>query len=323
MGERQYYGHRIFRPGRGVWNAGAVGRRQCPGGRYGGVSWSDSAGNLWMFGGWGCESDATGGYPESCYYNDVWEFSPSIGAWTWMGGSSLDDQPGSYGEKGAAATGNIPGARENAASWTDKNGDFWLFGGYGYDSAGTLCYLNDLWHFQPARGTWVWVSGSSTIAYTSGQSGVCKTGGQAGVYGRQGASAQGNTPGGRDNAVSWTDGQGNLWLFGGYGSDATGVTASLDDLWKFDPSNSEWTWIGGSNVVSAQVGQPGSYGAWIEPSASSYPGSRQSATGWTDANGNFWLFGGLGYDVNGTSGYLNDLWQYNPTTGLWAWMGRE
>ncbi len=61
-----------------------------------------------------------------------------------MSGSDTDDQPGVYGTQGIAAASNVPGGRENAVSWTDSKGNFWLFGGYGYDSAGSLCYMNDL-----------------------------------------------------------------------------------------------------------------------------------------------------------------------------------
>ena len=43
-------------------------------------------------------------------------------------------QPGVYGTLGIAAAGNIPGARDSAATWTDSNGNFWLFGGEGADS---------------------------------------------------------------------------------------------------------------------------------------------------------------------------------------------
>ena len=42
-----------------------------------------------------------------------------------------------------------------------------------------------------------------------------------------------------------------------------------------------------------------------------------SAT-WTDASGNLWLFGG--YHDNNGNGFLNDLWSYNPGTGLWTWV---
>jgi len=27
-------------------------------------------------------------------------------------------------------------------------------------------------------------------------------------------------------------------------------------------------------------------------------------------SGEFWLFGGCGYDISGSRGYLNDLWKY-------------
>ena len=36
---------------------------------------------------------------------------------------------------------------------------------------------------------------------------------------------------------------------------------------------------------------------------------------WIDSSGNLWLFGGYGYDSTGQLGYLNDLWQYDPSTG--------
>ena len=67
-----------------------------------------------------------------------------------MGGPSvvLQNQPGIYGTEGTAAPGNIPGVRANAVSWTDGSGNFWLFGGTGWDSAGNLGNLNDLWKFS-------------------------------------------------------------------------------------------------------------------------------------------------------------------------------
>jgi len=37
--------------------------------------------------------------------------------------------PGIYGTLGSPASGNMPGARKNAATWTDSSGNFWLFGG--------------------------------------------------------------------------------------------------------------------------------------------------------------------------------------------------
>src|SRR5262245_40157208 len=50
------------------------------------------------------------------------------------------------------------------------------------------------------------------------------------------------------------------------------------------------------------------------------PGSRNRAATWTDTSGNQWLFGGHGYAASGSSGYLNDLWKYDPVTGSWQFI---
>lgn len=56
-----------------------------------------------------------------------------------------------------AAAGNLPGGRHDPVSWKDANGwadaggNLWLFGGKGYDSAGTLGDLNDLWKYPSQR----------------------------------------------------------------------------------------------------------------------------------------------------------------------------
>ena len=116
---------------------------------------------------------------------------------------------------------NVPGARDSAVSWTDATGNFWLFGGYGYDSTGTQGELGDLWKYS--AGEWTWVSGSDVI-------------GPEGTYGTQGTAATGNSPGARLNAVSWVDTSGNLWLFGGYyNPDPNEGGANFNDLWKYEP----------------------------------------------------------------------------------------
>jgi hypothetical protein len=51
------------------------------------------------------------------------------------------------------------------------------------------------------------------------------------------------------------------------------------------------------------------YGTLGTPAAGNEPGGRSSAVSWTGSSGNFWLFGGYGFDVNGNAGDLNDLWK--------------
>ena len=60
---------------------------------------------------------------------------------------------------------------------------------------------------------------------------------------------------------------------------------------------SEWTWMGGSNVIpsgSSEPGPPGVYGTMGVASATNMPGGRFYAASWTDKQGNLWLFGGGG-----------------------------
>jgi hypothetical protein len=263
-----------------------------PGSRLSASSWIDSQGNLWLFGGF-TFTNASGGYG---YLNDLWEFNSSTNEWAWMGGSNTVNQSGIYGTVGTPATGNVPGSRNGAISWTDKRGNFWLFGGYGYDnSTGMTGFLNDLWEFYPSTNEWTWMGGSNSVN-------------QPGTYGTLGTPTVGNVPGSRDAEINWNDNNGNLWLFGGYGcgaSASSGCVLSLNDLWEFNPSTNEWAWMGGSNTGN----QPGVYGTLGTLAAGNIPGGRQGGVSWTDSSGNLWLFGGSGLGASG-HGYLNDLWKY-------------
>ena len=310
---------------------GTPGPTTVPGGREQSTTWSDASGNVWLFGGYGHDSAGTGGQ-----LNDLWKFDPTLGTggeWTWMSGSTIsppglgygipNGEPGVYGTLETASPTNVPGGREQTTSWKDASGKLWLFGGIGIDSVGEYGFLSDLWKFDPtlgANGEWTWMGGSSTAP---------NYGGQPGVYGTLGTAASTNIPGGRYGAVTWTDASGNFWLFGGNGYDSTGTNGYLNDLWKYMPGTNgnagNWTWMGGSNTIGSNGGQPGVYGILGTTAATNVPGARFSPVSWVDASGNLWLFGGQGYDWTGAEGYLNDLWKYTPNvagdTGEWTWMG--
>jgi hypothetical protein len=313
---------------------GVYGAPGIPGGRYGAATWTDNSGNLWLFGGNGNNCCARG------LLNDLWEFNTtsynnfnvttSAGQWTYQGGSSQINQAGVY-----AGT-PVPGARVNATTWKDGSGDFWLFGGYGFDGSGNEGFLSDLWEYT--GGSWVFISGSKTVN-------------QNGNYGTPGTPAASNAPGGRHEAVGWADANGNLWLFGGEGEDSVGTANGiLNDLWEYNIASKQWTFVMGS-VMANQTGvyesspavgpvnttgaagtcgltvgaAPLSCGAISTTGAQ--PGSRWGASGWLDQGGNFWLFGGWGLDSTATNGNgaLNDLWVYTPSTtagqpGTWVWI---
>lgn len=269
-----------------------------PGARLGPQTWTDAGGNLWLFGGWF-------NLGPNNHFNDLWKYSPASGEWTWVGGSSTPNQQGVYGTLGVAAATNVPGGRTAAATWTDSSGNLWMFGGEGYDSAGTYGWLNDLWEYSPASGDWTWVGGSDVTQ-------------AAGVYGTQGVAAAANIPGARAYETAWTDANGNVWLFGGVGYDFTTTSYFyFNDLWKYSPSSGEWTWVGGSNAVNAT----GVYGTRGTAATANVPGARTGAATWKDSAGDFWLFGGYWQNGNGsTIAFYNDLWEYSPASGEWTWV---
>jgi len=263
-----------------------------PGGRDQGVSWTYGKSGFWLF----------GGAPNTGIFGDLWRFDPNASLWTWVSGSSTVNSPAIYGTLGVPAKTNTPGSRIDSMTWTDKSGNLWLFGGL-YDS-----YLNDLWEFNPSTSAWTWISGADTL-FT-----------QSGVYGTQGVPAGTNVPGGRCCAATWFDTSGNLWLFGGQGFDDSGTQGTLNDLWEFSPTAKTWTWISGYNHTLSGSGYPGVYGTKGVPSTSNFPATRDFPVSWIDVNGNLWLFGGRGIDSTGTSGLLNDLWEFSPTNRTWTWV---
>jgi hypothetical protein len=282
----------------GTQGVAAVGN--VPGARFGAVGWTDSQGNMWLFGG---ESyDAGGSRPEQ---NDLWKYDPASNMWIWVGGSNTYNQHGDYGTQGVAAAANAPGGREGAVSWIDGNGNLWLFGGRGYALTGAAGEMNDLWQFDPKSNAWTWVSGSNATN-------------QTGLYGTQGVAASTNLPGGREGAVSWIDGSGNLWLFGGSGYDSAGTSGELNDLWEFSTSSQTWTWVTGGNTAN----QPSVTGTQYDPGTGT-PGGRQGAVSWIDGSGNLWLadgYGEAGDTFQGNIGWLGDVWEFDLNIRSWTFV---
>src|ERR1017187_839476 len=256
---------------------------------YESCEWTDLNGNFWLFGG-----DASG----IGTFCDLWEFKPSINQWAWIKGPGISGQFGVYGIQGIPSPTNNPGARGfGVATWVDTSGNFWLFGGSGYAQNTTGSTLNDLWQYNIVTNEWTWISGADS-AYNLGD------------YGTILLPASTNQPPSRSETnASWVDSYDNLWLFGGTGPN---TPQNFSDLWKYDLSINQWTWMKGSNIPN----QPSFYGIKCIPDSSNCPSSRWGCYAkWKDSYGNFWLFGGAD-----TTGGRNDLWRYNPITNVWTWM---
>ena len=132
------------------------------------------------------------------------------------------------------------------------------------------------------------------------------TGGGAPVFGTQGVPSVNNRPPGTYGPICWTDNTGLFWLYGG--------NSNYADMWRFNPTTLEWTWVKGTGVANvASV-----YGTQGIPALTNTPGSRSfNGCTWVDQNNDLWLYGGI---VNGGGGDASDLWRYNIATNMWTFM---
>jgi hypothetical protein len=217
--------------------------------------------------------------------------------WIWMQGGPAAIAA-TYGTVGATGINKTPGYRSGYYTYTDNSGNLWLYGGRGINYGAGFGIMGDLWKYNRSNNQWYWMGGDTTLAHTP-------------VYGTLAVASSSNNPGARRNGSSWTDALGNFWLFGGENSSGQ----MFNDLWKYNVSSGQWTWMGGSSSTN----QFGSYGSLSVPATTNNPGARIGASSWIDALGNLWLFGGIGYAQN-ASGNMNDIWKYTPSTNQWTWV---
>ena len=224
-----------------------------------------------------------------------------VGTWTWIHGSNLANDAGSYGTKGVPSSANVPPSRYQCAYWTDLQGNFWIFGG---SHAGSSC-IADMWKYTVSNNQWTWMSGSQTSD-------------DAGVYGTKGVPSINNYPRARGwGANCWTDSLGFLWLYGGK---STSLNSGVDfsDLWKYNIATNEWTWVNGDNPNTATKTAP-SYGTVNVMSPSNFPGGRNECkSGWVYKN-QLILFGGEVRDSSDLQ--RNDIWKYSISSDQWTWIG--
>ena len=89
---------------------------------------------------------------------------------------------------------------------------------------------------------------------------------------------------------------------------------NFNELWKYNPTTNQWTWVSGDNGS-------GDYGTQGIASPANLPPPRYYSVSWTDGSGNLWLHGGNSYfPISAEQRNYNDLWKYDPLVNQWTWM---
>jgi hypothetical protein len=212
-------------------------------------------------------------------------------AWTWLQGpSSASSFSTSYGT--AFSTSNKPGGRIKPASFRDP-GDpnlIYIHGGDIMTSSRA-----DLWAFNIQTKGWRFVSGSSNDGFVGSSSYPAARSGHVCVEDPLGSRA--------------------VYCYSGIGCTSINCMSFFADMWKYNITSNNWTWISGKSSGSG-VENRYSVGLGIE-NATNTPGGRSFAGGWSSVDQkSLFFFGGM----DSTNSVLNDLWRFNVQSHLWTWI---
>ncbi|QLH47345.1 MAG: WG repeat-containing protein [Bacteroidota bacterium] len=210
---------------------------------FGSNCWTDTAGNLWLF----------GGFDQSNFINsdNLWRYTITTNEWTWVSGSgTLTGTSPIYGPLGVYGPTYYPGSRAECKSGWVIDNELWLFGGQDNTSGA----MSDLWSYNTLTNQWAWKGGSSNVN-------------APGNYGTLGVASPTNEPPARCSYTKWKDADNNLYLFAGGSFFGFFQVNGLNDTWKYDLQTKLWTWINGSNSID----HPGMTPAFCQPDATKYP----------------------------------------------------
>jgi hypothetical protein len=200
------------------------------------------------------------------------------------------------------------------SSTKNHKGTGFLFGGKNHGAFESLCDL--LYAVDLERGNVSILSGTNAFGVIPSN------------LPPLGIAGAGNPPP-KDGAAIWYSRREDaLYTFGGFSEVKKCIG---NDFWKFNLSNSQWTWIAGDLNCSVQPRSP-KYGSLGNFSDENYPGARAYLAYWRNSeNDMFYFHGGTGaYFGSPVSSYQNhsnpylsegtDVWAYNLQSKRWAWI---
>lgn len=223
--------------------------------------------------------------------------SSAQGTWTWIHGDSVT-HPVKYnvqrGTKGVSSPLNIPlRALSIGFSWKDATDKFWAYGSFGNNFSGND--TAEIWSFDWKSNQWTWEAGFDTMYIDGYIPDSIKT-----LLRKKIA---------RFDLPFWSDDIGNLW----YINYNNNNFIECFEILKFNIQSKHLEIV--DYRVKSNTTEYGGKGTKGIPSASNWPKYIEKPAIWVVGNRVF-IFGGRNSGLSN-----NELWEYNMSSGLWAWHG--
>lgn len=252
-----------------------------------GMTYDKARNAIWIF----------GGFSENDGLNDLWKYELDANRWVLIDGTDGQNIDASF-------SGTIrPGSVYGHDIVIDVKGDVWMFGG-DMQIGGSVGLSQDVWKFtvngSGDGGSWAHIKGSQLIN-------------QGGVPGSQGESAPANIPGGRKYFAMDIASNNTIWIMGGRARSVGNVEGNLGDLWKYNLTTSEWTFVAGATLNNTDATFIDNFNKG--DITSMHIGSRKHFDLTIDESGTLWLYGGM---LNANSRKGKDLWKFDNNTSVFT-----
>ncbi|MEP7127472.1 MAG: kelch repeat-containing protein [Chitinophagales bacterium] len=189
-------------------------------------TWTDTAGNFYLFGG-------NTFWPLSELFDDVWRYSPNTKEWTWLSGLDTTDSHGFIDEYCEYSNENLPISRAQSACIKLNNDEIFMFGGF-VRWTPSASITRDVWKYKISTNEWKIIWGDSVHV--------------PGNFGIQGVYSPTNDPPSREGASCWKGNNDTVWIYGGNYNISWN---SMADLWRY-VLDSSCTIISTSEEVNAE-----------------------------------------------------------------------
>jgi hypothetical protein len=305
------------------------------------TTWTDTAGNLWVFGG-----EMTNEDDSKTQSTDLWKFDSKQNNWKQI--TQIADNKEAI----------FPTTRREATAWTDPKGFLWLFGGRSLENE----LLNDLWLFVIEKNTWQQVHKNTDPRENSAPSprvesahwidvnrnlwlfGGREAGSERNYNGfqndlwcyniekkewkliepKQNQNNEKHKPDPRIQSANFLGDESKLILFGGLGESKTrNYFGGYSDIWIYNIKENIWHKKENEKAENTIEIYEKQYGVSGFENPETHPGFRIKPSYWQDKEGFCWLYGGQTIITSESINSEPYIWRLNSKSNLWSYFPIE